>query len=210
MSTKTETQPKPPMALVLKDDPEKVVAWACGVCERVAPQPRWSSAEEAARICCLCPGCKSVAIVSDERRIRRVFCRTCDERNSARRQIDAARADRERWERAEKVSADEYEGLLFSEELDRFFSDAGEAQGWLEYEGVKRPWRLYACKAMTGRLDLHAALENAAEELQEDHWWVDQAELEAFVAAWNKKQTCETWYPDYGRAVLLDGGEVDR
>lgn len=207
MSTKTEIQPKPPLPLVHKDDTDKVAVWACGVCRRITVpvglEPAGS--EEAARLCCLCRDCQSVVI---DRERHRFECPACLERRSIRWQLEAARKERESFERAEKVSEADYDGPVFCEDTDTFYRDSGELREWFEDEERETPAYAWACSKRTGELRVDSILESAADDLHEDHEWQAFAELEAFIAEWNKKQTCETWEPDYGRAVLLDGGEA--
>ena len=74
------------------------------------------------------------------------------------------------------------------------------------FERVEPPAYCWPCKAQKLRIDPEALLERAAEGHHEDaHDQIEAAdELCSFIEAWNEKQTCTSWYPDYSRVIVLD------
>lgn len=164
--------------------------WACGACGAVHASDEMARECCAPRVCELCGG-------EVERRYRTMCC-PCSARERERR-------DRERWEKATKVLASEYEGAVYDEDHDRWHSDVGEWEEWCDAEGVA-PGRAYACINVHPSLDVESLLEGVLDQAPEEFGELDIEDVEnlrAFVAAWNARQDRCWWETDHRRAIVL-------
>jgi hypothetical protein len=96
--------PKEPIVLVDRDEPGKILAYACGVCGLVVSSPRrdGDQAERIAREHCG----PSMCACGREVQRHRTACRECVAEHEAQR-------DRERFEKAEKLDPDTYTGPVW-------------------------------------------------------------------------------------------------
>lgn len=62
------------------------------------------------------------------------------------------------------------------------------------------------CSTFHPQIDVEAAMEDALcqDEMHEEAHFEHVEELKAFVAAWNAKQTCESWMPRDSRRQTVD------
>lgn len=130
--------------------------------------------------------------------------------------------EKARFNNAEKVDLKDWDGPVFTEAVDNYdgmgyFEDIGE---FIEFckesyscEDIEElPAYVWACETIQHKLCIDNALESMLDEAHEDAYdqLNDVKELEDFVIQWNAKQTVESWYPDYKKAVLLpDPAEVE-
>ena len=75
-----------------------------------------------------------------------------------------------------------------------------------KFEPALPPAYCWPCEVEALRIDPDSLLENAADGMHEDAFdeIVDADELADFIEAWNTKQTCTSYYPDYKRVIVLD------
>lgn len=131
--------------------------------------------------------------------------------------------------RAKAVPASEWSGPVFSDDVPGDWGEGysscwremlrchDDEQAWAEadhnaapsewtFEPALPPAYCWPCEAEVLRLDPDSLLENAVENMHEDagDQIVDADELVAFIEAWNAKQTCTSYYPDYKRVIVLD------
>jgi len=185
------------LELVLKNgDPEKVVAVACEKCCIVSPN------RVVAELCCKPKQCAECGNEFDDRPW--TACRPCrDERDAAK--------DVERYEKATKVSAEDYKGrALYCELHDEYSFD--DLCGKCE-ESEVRPDHYWACTSAGISVDADSIIENACEEHHEDAYGEisreSEKELQEFLDAWCAKQSVATFYPDFSTAVLVTWPKVD-
>lgn len=131
-------------------------------------------------------------------------CASCREKNRLRRATPIPAAD---W--TDPVEVDGMHG----EWGDGYSSCPAELlvawqeENWVEVGPVPpSPAYCWPCTPQDLRLDPESLLERAVDGMHEDaaDQIVDADELVAFIEAWNAKQTCLSWYPDYSRVVVLD------
>ena len=92
-----------------------------------------------------------------------------------------------------------------------YFSDTDDLRQSCDDYDVNVPAYCWPCVATPLALNANSLLEQATDEMHEDaaDEIVDADELVAFIEAWNAKQTCVTWCPDYSRVVVLDRDRFD-
>lgn len=163
----------------------------CGRCRLV-----WRELDDADR-CCRPYRCDQCGVETERYRTR---CTDCQMKESE------ARLQRQ-WEKAEKLSAADYDGPVYSDIRSRWYPSAEEA--FEDHEGEGLPLeRIYACDVDHLRLDVRDALDSAIEgaDLDPDFAtevdFVHVPELIDFVDRWNRKQTQEIWTPDFKQGVV--------
>lgn len=198
-------------ALSFNDDPEsKAVLYACGKCGRcysprvyacAEPQAH-EAAQKAAEKCCApvhCSGC-GVEVGSPW-----TACSSCREKNRLRRATPVPASE---W-----PDPVEHEGMQGSWG-EGYSGDTDELlQAWEEEElPVPPPAYCWPCTSRPLALNADHMLESTVDDMHEEAMdqIVDADEVYAFVGAWNAKQTCKTWYPDYSCAVVLDRERFER
>lgn len=169
--------------------------WACGVCRIVAPN--LCTAER----CCgprHCPKCGKV--------VESTYDKTCD---GCFEDAEIA-AEAARFEKAEKIPAENYDGWVYLDAQDKFYESVADFRDLYWYDGddeEARPSYVWAC--LSERIvncsidDLRIGEDNAYEEFEvEDCSGI--VELEEALAKFNKQnESLLVYRPDYKRAVVL-------
>jgi hypothetical protein len=111
---------------------------------------------------------------------------------------------------SDDVSGDWGEGFSSCwQEMEQSYFDNAVWDDCVDGQGVVTvppPAYCWPCESRALRLDPDSLLENAVDDMHEDAGdeIVDADELVRFLEAWNAKQTCKSWYPDYSRVIVLD------
>lgn len=134
-------------------------------------------------------------------------CEECQRKNRAEK-------DAERVAKAEKISANEYDGPVFWDENDRYYHDIGEAWEAIkdDFDNVEdvKAQTLWTCDKLYLTLRPSDILDNALES-QEHHddardWVSEKAyeELTRFCEAWNDAHgtSVESWFPNSKLVVI--------
>lgn len=174
---------------------DTVVAHACGKCRRVAHDERM------ARQCCEPILCECGATC----RRGWTACDDCLDRKAQAR-------ERNRFEKAEKVSWRDYDGPVYWERpCGDYWSTATDFVDELACDSPPSdcPPYVWACTRYGLTMDAQGIVHNQLER-QEHHedaadWIVGIDELQTAMDDWLNKQSVESWAVDYTRAVLLDG-----
>jgi hypothetical protein len=201
--------PPEPLEVVIKgrEDP---VAYACSRCgilrllnESDTAEERAAKREEAAEHCmkvCVCGGTLDYCY--------RLRCKNCRDKADAEK-------ERKRFDKAEKLSLEEYaDDPVFWEGHtggygEGYFSGVDELLDYCETEGVDVPAYVWACKSKALSLDGDSILESAldGQEMYEDAGddipQDARDRLQAYLDVWTKEVGLRSWSPDYMRAVLL-------
>lgn len=186
-------------SLSFNDDPEgKAVLYACGVCG-TCYSPKSVGVQNAidvAEKCCL---------------PEHHTCNACGKEVPKYRNLCAGCAELVRLRKATQIEAEDWTGPVHLDGApggwgEGYFSDADDLRQSCEDYDVPVPAYCWPCTSRPLRLDPDSLLEQAVDDMHEDaaDQIVDADELEAFVEAWNAKQTCVSWYPDMSRVVVLD------
>ncbi len=185
-----------------RDSPGKVVSWACKSCRVVA------RTEAEADRCCRCHECEVPRIYGPKH--SSCWCSDeCRKKVAERRKQENARswAEREKeyaakrdkrprvhWKDVKGPVSDD--GDHYESELDLF------AEWYLENLEDPEDFSLQpiasTCEVQPMQLDAVDALQRALEqaEVHEEAEWTDEQGFIAFVAEWNKRQSCQTWMPN--------------
>jgi hypothetical protein len=114
--------------------------------------------------------------------------------------------------RAQRIPEAEYDGPVTPDgDEGRYFANTSAYRDWLADEGRSVPETVWACTIHRPRINLDTVLESVCEDLLSEDVYerlVDVSVLSRAVDAWNEKQTAESWYIDYKRAVVLEKGET--
>lgn len=127
----------------------------------------------------------------------------------------AAAKDDARFLRAVRVPAEEYVGAVYSRGLpgggaegEGYYPDVATMKRQREVMGVDPPAYVWACREVTPSTDASQVIDDA---LQEHHESARDAisneqivELQGFLDGWWKRTGTFSWFPDYGRAVVID------
>ena len=189
--------------------------YACGECGQCyspkiyacADDVAHETARKAAEKCCVPPTCSVCGV-----EVSRPWTMCAKHREQAK------------LARAKPVPASEWSGPVFSDDVSGDWGD-GYSSCWQELEQnhydnavwddcvdgqgvvtVPPPAYCWPCEAQALRLDPDSLLENAVGDMNEaaGDEIVDADDLICFIEAWNAKQTCKSWYPDYSRVIVLD------
>lgn len=121
-------------------------------------------------------------------------------------------SENERFEKAEKVLAKDYEGWVFWEDRgdnEGFFASVAEIRRYCEREEIELPSYVYACNptsiAMRAEWIIDDALADHHENAKNAISCEAIVELQAALDAWCAKQTVRTWFQNMDRVVLLSG-----
>lgn len=179
--------------------------WACGKC-RVVARDLYT-----AERCCgphFCPKCSRV--------VDSTYDETCDGCfEDAQIAAEAAR-----FEKAEKIPAENYDGWVYLDAGDKFFESVADLQDYLHWEHAdnaeaehadnaeaERPTYAWAC--LSEQIvncsidDLRIGEDNAYEEFEVEEC-SGVVELEEALAKFNKlNESLLVYQPDYARAVVL-------
>jgi len=135
----------------------------------------------------------------------RTICDTCQLKKMAA-------AERARFEKAEKITPAQAEGMVFSDyytDNDGFARDVGDLQDYFENEGQEVPSYAWACKfrpivTVTSSDIIERCYDDSYEDWEHDGEGIEKLDkaLALFVAA-NDKPCNKVWEPDYTRAIML-------
>ena len=178
--------------------PEETKVFVC-TAERDYPKGRKCNKiyyeKEAAEDCCKPYHCQDCGVETRRYWLR---CDPCSEKR--------------KYEKAEKLT--KWDGPVYRDgygHRDGFFYDVGDLLEDCEAEGVNPPEWVFICKEKKHEIDpdqvIESMFDDAYEEAYED--LVDVEELREFIKDWNDKQNIVTYYPDYSRVLLLEGGGSD-
>lgn len=220
---------KPAIPLVNKDNPNEIVAYACGVCGVVFVLPRKSTDEmlacvkrNAERHCpketfCDC----GVRIHPDEpHSVYKTACKECRAKRY-KEKLAERRAKHRRTAIAvgNTVTPKDYSGPVYWEEEDKFFSNFDEACEAIYDDAPKEPLAdvflrsqtLWTCTVEHLALDANTIIENAIEAMEPpDGVDIDPSaeamtELREFVRQWNAihgVNAGDVWW-ESGRLILI-------
>lgn len=189
------------------DKDRKPALYSCGKCGTCYSPKAYACAEtqahkavqRAAEECCAPRHCSGCGVEVEK---YWTACQSCREKNRLRK---AEPIPEKNW--SDPV---EHEGMPGGWG-EGYFSDTDDLRQSCDDYDVKVPAYCWPCVATPLALNANSLLEQATDEMHEDaaDEIVDADELVAFIEAWNAKQTCVTWYPDYSRVVVLDRDRFD-
>ena len=179
---------KPLIELTDRHLPEIVLAYACGVCGRVDTHA-WAGRCCARKFC----DCGNEIVVGAY-----TACPVCINKAADKRKI-------EKYEAAKKVKAEDYNGPVFHENRDRFYSDISEAVEYvaddLESLDDLEKQIFYTCTTSHLVLNADEIIDSAfecqdhCEDTYDSISGVD--ELKNFITTWNEEhgKSVATWFP---------------
>lgn len=197
--------------LSFNDDPEnKTRLYACGKCGLCYSPKAYACGEDkaheaasrAAEECCAPVHCKDCGCIIEK---YRTLCSNCAETRKVRKATPV-------WFR-------DWSDPVYLEGTPDW---CGWGEGYQETvkdlldacaaEWMPEPAYCWPCTCTPLALNAESLLEHAVDDMHEDAMdeIVDADGLVAFIEAWNANQTCETWYPDYSRVVVLDRERFER
>ncbi|MDB6178957.1 hypothetical protein PAF17_15810 [Paracoccus sp. Z330] len=112
--------------------------------------------------------------------------------------------------KATVIDATEYKGPVSAkcngEWGEGYSTDIGAMIESCHDAGEPVPAYCHPCTCRPLKIDPVNLLENATDDMHEAaaDQVVDADELVAFITAWNKKQTCVTYYEDWSRVIIID------
>jgi thiol-disulfide isomerase/thioredoxin len=207
--------PKPPFLLYRKEGKKFTVLmttqgseiWTCGECGTL--HTRWVYGEEGtadqkmrATECCLQKYCACGNKI--DRGYTGPLCSPCNRWKS----------DNDRTEKAVEIEAPwAFKGPVYDESREQYWSSLSDFCDWVseqledlvdEHDAAIPEW-IFPCSvkglAMLDAVDL---LEGHLSDLQEDAAdSLDIDGLQKVLNAWHKKQTLQSWYPDYSRKIRV-------
>lgn len=200
--------------LVLRGE-DATKLYACGECGQCYSPKLYACVEDvahetarkAAENCCVPPTC-SVCGAEIEK-----YWTKCAKHREQAKLARAKAIPASEWSDpvfSDDVSGDWGEGYSSCwQEMEQKFFDNAVWDDCVDGQGVPTtppPAYCWSCEAQALRLDPDSLLERAVEDMHEDAGdeIVDADELVKFFEAWNDKQTCKSWYPDYSRVIVLD------
>jgi len=189
--------------------------YACGQCGQCyspkvyacADDVAHETARKAAEKCCVPSSC-SVCGVAVEK-----YWTLCSKHREQAKLARAKHVPASEWSDpvfSDDVSGDWGEGFSSCwQEMEQSYFDTAVWDDCVDGQGVitvPPPAYCWPCESQALRLDPNSLLENATDDMHEDAGdeIVDADELVRFIEAWNAKQTCKSWYPDYSRVIVLD------
>ena len=193
-------EPKLTGAVALKRDGETdVAAWQCRTCETIFP----SDYGDAANNCCpkRCAGDDCETVVERHR----LCCPPCLKRHEAA-------VERERFEKAEKVAAKDYEGWVYSDVDpthygEGYYAGIEELDQHCESRGIAMPAYVWACDKTVAHSRADDVIEQALSEHHSDAGdQINSAQVDALqdvLDEWWADVPIVTWTMDYDRAVVL-------
>lgn len=186
------------LELVVRGE-DQPVAYACVTCGAVFSVRVEGAKELAVKHCTATCGCGRP--LADGM----ALCSAC---------IDREKNDREArlFEVAAKVPIDDYpdepvywEGQVGSMGVGFFFT-IDELLDYCEEEQLENPKYVWACSPRSLSVPMDAVLQAAVDEHNvgvDDLSPAAVVELQLFLDTWCHQQNLKTWFPDFGRAVLL-------
>jgi hypothetical protein len=111
---------------------------------------------------------------------------------------------------ADKVH--EWSGPVYCEALSNwnegFFENVGLLLEVCNDDGRDVPGYVWTCTSESPSVDFDRCREEALDDHWEGAYLTDEMELHAFLEQWNQKQTSESWYPNYKRALVLSEADT--
>ncbi|MEX1034786.1 MAG: hypothetical protein WDZ54_02435 [Sneathiella sp.] len=193
---------------------DKAALYACGKCGQCFSPKIYAATDErsheaaraAAEKCCVAPTCSVCGV---EVGSPWTMCAKHREQAALRRAAVMPAAEWADPVFSDEVSGDWGEG--YSSDVAAMLEHFEDEMACVDdrddtYAPDPPPAYCWPCKPDALRLDPESLLEQAADGHHEDAFDQIEAgdELVAFINAWNAKQTCVSWYPDYKRVVVLD------
>lgn len=144
------------------------------------------------------------------------ICEHCKETNktnccncNAVREIRTKKAMDAHYEKAEKLTSEQYDGWVYAEGYgyqEGYFESVDDLIDHCEGEEIPVPDWVYCCKDVRHKIDVDSAIEYMLDDAFEDarDYLVDEEELYDFVDKWNAKQKVKSYYPDCKRVVILN------
>lgn len=181
-----------PIELVDKNDPEKVIAYACGKCGIVCRGRNEAVAHCEPRRC----DCGAETISRTYR-----VCLVCLKKGQRSRLDNLVNA-------ATPICAKDYDGPVHWEQEDRYFENAAVACEYL-WDDDRRGGILWPCSLKNLTLNavdiITGAIENQEHHEEADAGADAEAELEEFIQAWNEThgKCVESWFPRYDEIVVI-------
>lgn len=189
----------PPIELVNKATPDKVIAWACGECGIVCPSEQVAKGHCAANVCDCGNFCAK----------HYTACPSCIKDNRAKK-------DLKKREAAEVVSADDYDGPVYWDQADEYFPDAAEAfdavSDRVDFDAEEREAQtLWTCRKAFLTMDANDIISGELES-QEHH---DEAYnaisqkgvnvLQKLLDGWIEEHAgcVETWFPVEKKRIVF-------
>lgn len=192
---------------------DKTRLYACGKCGKCySPEiylckneAAHAAAKRAAEICCVLNNCEDCG-----KQLDREFRTCCESCFDIRRVIKAA-----------KITADQAEtDCIFTQWPgtgsggygEGYYQTIDELKEQLDDESVEMPPFVHPCEETRFSLDASDIIENACSDLHEDaaDQLVDVDVFDAAVKAFVEKQSVRSFYPDYGKVIILDQARFDQ
>lgn len=182
--------------LVKKDNPAEVVAYACGKCGTVT-----GTVESVATDHCapkMCTKCGKVREYSSY-----LLCNEC-------RAMKDAEAEAERFDRAEKVT--DWDGPVYDPNCggcqDGYFQSVDDLLDHYADDDAGPPAYVWATTMTHPSLDADSLMDQALDDTYDGCTLDAEDELVEFIGRWNDKQSCEIWWEDKSKAVVISATTV--
>lgn len=195
---------KSPLPVVFQSDPTRVLGYACPICSIFYSNATFGGAEgageQAATQCCqrACLQCATRL----EKKWHYIYCKPC---LGVREAEKAAK----RLAAATKVPEAEYDGPVFCESNEEYYSTVGDLRDGFDADEL--PTEIWACTIHTLKLHADRILENAMDDHHEgaaDALGTDgaaEATLQGLLDGWIETYAKDviTWNPDHKRLIVL-------
>lgn len=164
----------------------KIVAYECGVCKKAYFDKRTTEN------CCKPYHCEDCGV---ETRRYWTVCDSC--------------ITKRKYEKVEKLT--KWDGWVYWEGHgcnDGYFSSLDELLEYCYDNEIDQPKWVFVCKKKDHKLNLSHAIDDMLDDAYDGaaDRLVDVGELEDFIDRWNDKQDITTYYPDWSKVLLLEGG----
>lgn len=190
----------------------ETVAFACPVCGTVftlsvaqhPPGPERARREAEAAGHCAARICECGAALEDK---YYTACRSCLQKK-------ALEKEQARFDKAAKLTIEEYDGPLYWEDRsgslgEGYFAGADEILDYCEQEEVDVPRFVWACSQHAFTLDAESLLEDELERQEmyegagEDISDAARHKLQELLDTWSREQKLYAYQPDFSRAVVF-------
>lgn len=210
-----QAHPPPPALDVIIRGQEDPVAYACPTCGQLFILSRRDSVEERVRKAQAAAHHCVKECVCGKPIDYHYYLRCKDCRLEAEVQ-----KEQERFEKAEKLTIEAYDGPVYWETGcsgdmgDGYFSDVDSLLDYCEQEGIDVPEYVWACASSSFQLEADAIIEHALERQDAYEDAFDsikddaRARLQAYLTVWTKEVDLTFWHDDHSRAVLLREAEI--
>ena len=198
---------KEPLEIIIKAE-DRIVGYACGECGVlffIQPQDKTEKDREYKKNEALAHCAKSCACGNPLGKYYRLLCDECEGKKAKERESV-------RFEKAQKIEIADYDGPVVHG--DEFYSDIDSFLDHCENEGLELPKYVWATTPEKFELNADDIVERELEKqsMHEDAWdsIPDKAmvSLRAFLEAWTKEISLDTYFEDQSRAVLLRPDDV--